>query len=240
MSAHAASLGVAIAPEELAELAVRHDMGTSEIAALNAVFAYLADKRHDQVIETLLRLSRLPQKAPKTFASFDFDRIRAGRGGAAQAAGAREPARAQEPGVHRARRHREDAPGPGLRAGVLPERLQDLLPEGHRAADKLRRAADSGSTSRTVSALVKPSCLIVDEVGRCTFDKVCTDLFFDVVDRRYEKDCANTMILTSNTIYEQLGRVLHRRRHAAVHAGPPVRPSVGVRDEGRQLPRCRT
>lgn len=116
VSAHAASLGVAIAPEELAELAVRHDMGTSEIAALNAVFAYLADKRHDQVIETLLRLSRLPQKAPKTFASFDFDRnTRAGRGGAAQAAGAREPARAQEPGVHRARRHREDAPGPGLR-----------------------------------------------------------------------------------------------------------------------------
>lgn len=46
---------------------------------------------------------------------------------------------------------------------------------------------------------MKPSCLIVDEVGRCTFDKACTDLFFDVVDRRYEKDCANTMILTSNT-----------------------------------------
>ena len=58
VSAHAASLGVAIAPEELAELAVRHDMGTSEIAALDAVFAYLADKRHDQVIETLLRLPR--------------------------------------------------------------------------------------------------------------------------------------------------------------------------------------
>ena len=29
--------------------------------------------------------------------------------------------------------------------------------------------------------------------------QACTDLFFDVVDRRYEKDCANTMILTSNT-----------------------------------------
>ncbi|MFR5091933.1 MAG: hypothetical protein ACLTDR_07880 [Adlercreutzia equolifaciens] len=65
VSAHAASLGVAIAPEELAELAVRHDMGTSEIAALDAVFAYLADKRHDQVIETLLRLSRLPRRPPR-------------------------------------------------------------------------------------------------------------------------------------------------------------------------------
>lgn len=46
---------------------------------------------------------------------------------------------------------------------------------------------------------MKPSCLIVDEVGRCTFDKACTDLFFDVVDRRYEKECPNTMILTNNT-----------------------------------------
>jgi len=82
VSAHAASLGAAIAPEELAELAVRHDMGVGELAALDAVFSYLADKRHDQVIETLLKLSRLPQKAPKTFSGFDFDRIR-GRDAAA-------------------------------------------------------------------------------------------------------------------------------------------------------------
>ena len=65
--------------------------------------------------------------------------------------------------------------------------------------DKLKKAADSGNTSRAVAALVKPSCLIIDEVGRCTFDKPCTDLFFDIVDRRYEKEGPNTMILTSNT-----------------------------------------
>jgi len=53
--------------------------------------------------------------------------------------------------------------------------------------------------SNLTTTLIKPSCLIVDEVGRCTFDKECTDLFFDVVDRRYEKECPNTMILTSNT-----------------------------------------
>lgn len=46
---------------------------------------------------------------------------------------------------------------------------------------------------------MKPSCLIVDEVGRRTFGKTCADLFFDVVDRRYEKECPNAMILTSNT-----------------------------------------
>ena len=36
VSARAASLGVAIAPEELAELAVRHSMGGGELAALDA------------------------------------------------------------------------------------------------------------------------------------------------------------------------------------------------------------
>ena len=62
-----------------------------------------------------------------------------------------------------------------------------------------RGAPGHTDASRAVASLVKPSCLIVDEVGRCTFDKACTDLFFDVVDRRYEKECPNTMILTSNT-----------------------------------------
>lgn len=41
-------------------------------------------------------------------------------------------------------------------------------------------------------------CLIVDEVGRCVYDRPCTDLFFDVVDRRYEKEGPNAMVLTSN------------------------------------------
>jgi len=43
-----------------------------------------------------------------------------------------------------------------------------------------------------------PQCLIVDEVGRCVYDRPCTDLFFDVVDRRYEKEGPNAMVLTSN------------------------------------------
>lgn len=67
VSEHAASFDVALSPEELAELAVSNDMGEDELAALDVVFTYLADKRHDQVISTLLKLSRLPQKVPKTF-----------------------------------------------------------------------------------------------------------------------------------------------------------------------------
>ena len=73
-------------------------------------------------------------------------------------------------------------------------------------SDRMGTAARRGSTSRVVSTLVKPSCLIVDEVGRCTFDEACTNLFFDVVDRRYEKEGPNTMILTSNAVASEWPR----------------------------------
>ncbi|WP_235927396.1 ATP-binding protein [Parafannyhessea umbonata] len=124
----AARLGIALAASELATLASDHDMGDAEVGALAVTFDYLAEKRRRASIETLLRLSRLPRREPKTFDGFDFSRIQ----------------------------------------------------------------------GRDASALAKPTCPIVDEVGRCTFDRACTDLFFDVIGRRYEKDGPNTMILTSN------------------------------------------
>ena len=64
--------------------------------------------------------------------------------------------------------------------------------------DRFQKAVQRGNTSRVVSSLVKPSCLIVDEVGRCVYDRPCTDLFFDGVDSRYEKEGPNAMVLTSN------------------------------------------
>lgn len=200
VSESAASFGVGVSPEELAELAVRLDMGAEELAALEAVFAYLADKRHDQVISTLLKLSRLPQKAPKTFEGFDFDRIR-GRDAAALR---RLPALAN---LHARKNLAFIGPGGIGKTHLAQAYGRACCLEGFKTyylkatelRDKLKKAADSGSTSRAVASLVKPSCLIVDEVGRCTFDKPCTDLFFDVVDRRYEKEGPNTMILTSNT-----------------------------------------
>ena len=185
IGANAASLGVALAPEELAELAVRHDMGEDELAALDAVFAYLAEKRHDQVIETLLKLSRLPQKAPKTFEGFDFGRIR-GRDAAALR---RLPALSN---LHARKNLAFIGPGGIGKTHLAQAYGRECCLNGYKTyylkatelRDKLKKAAESGSTSRAVASLVKPSCLIVDEVGRCTFDRACTDLFFDVVDRR--------------------------------------------------------
>ncbi len=44
-----------------------------------------------------------------------------------------------------------------------------------------------GRESSTINGLVKPSCLIIDEVGRCVFDKENTRMFFDIIDRNTTK-----------------------------------------------------
>lgn len=74
-------------------------------------------------------------------------------------------------------------------------------PQACNLAEFCRRTGLTRSRARTVRAhgfRALPSCLIVDEVGRCVYDRPCTDLFFDVVDRRYEKEGPNAMVLTSN------------------------------------------
>ncbi len=45
---------------------------------------------------------------------------------------------------------------------------------------------------------MRPSCLIIDEIGHCAFDKESTRLFFDLIDRRYNKEGNFNMIFTSN------------------------------------------
>ena len=164
-----------------------------------ATFSYLAEKRRLASIETLLRLSRLPRREPKTFEGFDFSRIQ-GRDAAALG---------KLPSLADLYAHRNVAfvgPG-GIGKTHLAQAygreccmrgLKTYYIKATELRDRFQKAVQRGNTSRVVSSLVKPSCLIVDEVGRCVYDRPCTDLFFDVVDRRYEKEGPNAMVLTSN------------------------------------------
>jgi DNA replication protein DnaC len=195
----AARLGLQLTAAEVATLASDHDMGGAELGALAVTFDYLAEKRRRASIETLLRLSRLPRREPKTFDGFDFSRIQGRDAGAL----AKLPALAD---LYARRNVAFIGPG-GIGKTHLAQAygrecckrgLKTYYVKANELRDRFQRAAERGSAQRTVATLVKPSCLIVDEVGRCVFDRACTDLFFDVIDRRYEKEGPNTMILTSN------------------------------------------
>lgn len=195
----ASRLGISVGAEELATLASDLDLGDGEMAAVAATFSYLAEKRRLASIETLLRLSRLPRREPKTFEGFDFSRIQ-GRDAAALG---------KLPSLADLYAHRNVAfvgPG-GIGKTHLAQAygreccmrgLKTYYIKATELRDRFQKAVQRGNTSRVVSSLVKPSCLIVDEVGRCVYDRPCTDLFFDVVDRRYEKEGPNAMVLTSN------------------------------------------
>ena len=56
--------------------------------------------------------------------------------------------------------------------------------------DKFTSARKYGHEAHMIQFLVKPTCLITDEVGRCRFNRDDTAMLFDLVDRRYEKEGA--------------------------------------------------
>ncbi len=64
--------------------------------------------------------------------------------------------------------------------------------------DRMTDARRTGREGTLLASLVCPSCLIIDEVGHCEFDKENTRLFFDMVDRRYQKGNCYNMVFTSN------------------------------------------
>ena len=57
---------------------------------------------------------------------------------------------------------------------------------------------DKTKKARVINRLLKPTCLIIDEIGRRHFDRESTAMFFDLIDRRYEKEGPKCMIFTSN------------------------------------------
>ena len=200
IAAYTSELGCALSEEELGRLAVDYTMGKTEVSALETVFNYLVEKRRETSIATFLKLSRLPQKAPKTFEGFDFDRI-SGRDvealkklpTLANLQASKNLAFIGPEGVgktHLAQAYGRQCCLNGYKAYYI---------KATELRDKLHKAVQQGGVPRVVYALVKPACLIIDEIGRCKFDEDCTNIFFDIVDRRYEKECPNLMILTSNT-----------------------------------------
>ena len=59
--------------------------------------------------------------------------------------------------------------------------------------DRLSRAAGRGNAPGVIGTLARPSCLVIDEVGRCVFDKGRADLISGAVDRHHEKEAPNTL-----------------------------------------------
>ncbi len=192
-------LGIDVYTQELALFMEDHNYSEENLSAIQDVFEYLKDRKQESIISTLLRLSRLPLKEPKTFEGFDFSLLKSKNADALRGLSTLAALHAHKnlafigpQGVgktHLAMAFGRECCLKGYKTYFL---------KATELNQKLTDARKFGRESSTINGLVKPSCLIVDEVGRCVFDKENTRMFFDIIDRRYNKEGPNTLILTSN------------------------------------------
>lgn len=193
------ALKIKMSVEEFYGFAMANDFSEEAIAAIEKTFEKLVQKKEEISIDFLLKCSRLPLKNPKTFANFKFDDVK-GRD------------------VERLKSIQTLAPlyshknlafiGP---AGTGKTHL--AMAFGYECCQKMMKAYFIKMTelnelftearkydrvSRVMTRLIKPSCLIIDEVGHCVFDPENTRLFFDMIDRRYHKEGCSNIVFTSN------------------------------------------
>ena len=206
----ASVLKVDFSAEEFAGFVEDHGLSEDAIEAVRSVFSYLKDKKQQTTVLTLLKMSRLPTKEPKTFENFDFsllkgrdvERIKALPSLAAiyshrnlafiGPAGTGKTHLAQAFGYSKT--HLAQAFG----YSCCQHGMKTYFIKASELRDRFTAARRTGKTDSCLSGLVRPSCLIIDEIGHCAFDKENTRLFFDLIDRRYNKEGNFNMIFTSN------------------------------------------
>lgn len=188
-----------ISGEELARVAQDNGYSVEQMEAVAGIFRYLKEKKEQTIITTLLRTSRLPMTEPKSFENFDFSRIHGKDADALRQLPALTEVYARTnialigpPGTGKT--HISKAFG----RECCTHGMKTYFLKATELNEKLTNARRFGHEESAIRSLVKPTCLIVDEVGRCVFDKENTRMFFDIVDRRYSKEGPNTMIFTSN------------------------------------------
>ena len=184
---------------EFAALAEELEFSEDSATAVKLVLEHLQEKKKQTTIRTLLRLSRLPLKDPKTFENFDFSVIRgknADRLRNLQTLSAIYAHKnlafigpAGTGKTHLAQAFGYECCHHGLKTYFI--KMTELR-------DRFITARQAGKTAKVLNGLVRPSCLIIDEVGHCEFDKENTRLFFDLIDRRYNKEGSYNIIFTSN------------------------------------------
>ena len=76
VAAAASVLKLDLSAEEFALFAEDQEFSETGLEAVQTLFSYLSEKKQQTTIQTLLKLSRLPTKVPKTFENFDFSLLK--------------------------------------------------------------------------------------------------------------------------------------------------------------------
>lgn len=199
IQADAKVLNIDLYAAELAGYTEEEGFSPETLEAIEKVFSHLRRKKEESIVTTLLRMSRLPLKEPKTFEGFDFNHVH----------GKNIDALKNLPTLSALYAHRNLAfigpQGVGKTHLAMAygrecckRGMKTYFLKANELNQRMTDARKYGREGTMLLNLVKPTCLIIDEVGRCVFDRENTRMFFDLIDRRYNKEGPNTMIFTSN------------------------------------------
>ena len=175
------TLRIKMTVSDFTNFAMQKDFSAEQICSVIETFSLLAKRKEQASINFLLKCSRLPLKNPKTFDNFRFEDIK-GLSTLAALHSHKNLAFIGPAGTgktHLAMAFAYECCCKMLKAYFIKmTELNELFTE----ARKLDRVG------KVMTSLVQPSCLVIDEVGHCVFDAENTRLFFDLVDRRYNKE----------------------------------------------------
>lgn len=190
-------LHLPLAEAELASLIDDRQVTVDSLLSLRNVIRRIYETEHASSVTGLLKTSRLPKENPKTFENFDFGHLHGKDTALLKELTSLSPMYLHKsiafigpPGVgktHLAMAFGYECCQRGYKAYYI---------KASELHSRLAKAVKYGRD--TVGGLVRPSCLIIDEIGRCEFSIETTRLFFDIIDRRNEKQGANCIIFTSN------------------------------------------
>lgn len=169
-----------------------------DLDSIHGFLSAMVKKKRSMAIATLKKLSRIPQKAPSTFDNFDMDRL---------CTEARRQVNALKalPFIN-AKRNVIMVGPTGTGKTHLAMAIGNQCCDNNMKAyfikmgelkDRFHAAILAERQGRYLNGLSKYSCLIIDEIGYCHFDKAETLMFFQLIDRINLKE-SGSIVMTSN------------------------------------------
>ena len=185
--------------EEFAQFVHENNLSDESVTAIGSLLTYIREKKRQKSVEIFKKLSRLPLKQPKTFSNFHFEDVR-GKDIEKLRAVPNMSAIYENKNLAFIGKHGVGKTHLAMAFGFecCNRGLKTYFTTFSELNDKFTEARRLGNTDRVIGNLVKPACLIIDEVGYCTFDLENTRLFFHLVNRRYSKENMSNMVFTSN------------------------------------------
>ena len=197
-NAYARDLRLPLSAVDVAAWIIGSELGSDDLDVADSFLKAMLMKKDETAISTLKKLSRIPQKAPLTFGSFNTELLN-------------DKAKKQVLSLKSlafisAKRNVIMIGPTGTGKTHLAMAIGNECCENKMKAyfikmdelkDKFHDAMIGERTGKLLNGLSKYSCLIIDEVGYCKFNREETLLFFQLIDRISLKE-SGSIVLTSN------------------------------------------